>query len=81
MNEDDKKVTDHPARYNGNTPYECYLVLKEWLTPDQYKGFLLGNALKYLCRLGKKDDNLSELKKAQWYVNKLIEEESKEGKI
>ena len=77
--EADKEVTDHPARYNGNTEYECYLVLKNWLTEEQYKGWLLGSALKYLCRLGKKDDNLQELKKSRWYIDRLIEAESEIG--
>lgn len=75
--EEDKKVIDHPARYNGGSEYECYKVLQNWLTEEQYKGFLLGNTLKYLCRLGKKDNNVQELKKARWYLDKLIEEESK----
>lgn len=69
--EDDKKVTNHPQRYNGNSEYECYKVLKHWLTPEQYKGFLLGNALKYQCRLGKKDDERQEIDKAEWYLNEL----------
>lgn len=73
---EDIKETNHPKRYNGNTPYECYLVLKNWLTKEQYEGFLLGNALKYLCRLGKKDDAVQELEKAQWYISKLKESKS-----
>ena len=75
--EEDKKDIDHPARYNGGSEYECYKVLQNWLTEEQYKGFLLGNSLKYLCRLGKKDNNVQELNKARWYLDKLIEEESK----
>lgn len=35
--------------------------------------FEAGNALKYIWRTGKKDDELQELKKAQWYVNDLFE--------
>ena len=49
------------------------------LPPEQYKGFLRGNALKYLCRVGKKDDTVQELKKAEWYLNKLIEKELQEN--
>ncbi len=74
--EKDKTVIDHPQRYGGDTPYETIKVLKEWLSDEQYKGFLLGNTLKYLSRLGKKDKNLQELKKTRWYLDKLIEVES-----
>lgn len=66
---------NHPARYGGDSIYECIKVLEAWLPGEQYKGFLRGNALKYLCRVGKKDEVVQELKKARWYVDKLIEKE------
>lgn len=69
-----KELVNHPEHYNGGSDYECYKVLKNWLTPEQYKGFLLGNSLKYLCRLGKKDNPVQEIKKSKWYEEKLIEE-------
>ena len=63
---------NHPERYGGDTTYECIKVLEAWLPTEQYKGFLRGNALKYLCRVGKKDNTVQELKKAEWYLNKLF---------
>lgn len=62
---------DHPERYGGDTPYECIKVLKAWLSPDEYRGFLKGNAIKYLCRIGKKDEPAKEAAKAEWYVKEL----------
>jgi hypothetical protein len=41
-------------------------------TPEEFTGHLRLTALKYLSRTGYKDDALQDLKKAQWYVNKLI---------
>lgn len=71
---EDRKVINHPKRYGGeNNPYECIKVLKAWLTPEEYAGFLKGNVIKYLCRCGKKDEALQELKKSEWYLEKLIE--------
>ncbi|MFD8142588.1 DUF3310 domain-containing protein [Streptomyces sp. NPDC059708] len=35
--------------------------------------FNRGNAIKYLCRAGKKNDELEDLRKAAWYVNREIE--------
>ena len=58
-----KEEVNHPERYGGDTVYECIKVLEAWLPPEQYKGFLRGNALKYLCRVGKKDNTVQELKK------------------
>lgn len=46
--------------------------LKAKMTPDQFDGFLIGNILKYVSRQQKKN-GLEDLKKAQWYLNKLIE--------
>lgn len=71
--EADKKVINHPQRYGGDTQYECIKVLKAWLTPEEYKGFLKGTAIKYLCRLGKKDEGVMECNKSKWYIDRLIE--------
>ena len=70
---DDKQVINHPKRYGGDTTYECIKVLRAWMSEDEYKGFLRGNCLKYLCRVGKKDDIVQELNKSKWYLEKLIE--------
>ena len=77
--EKDKTVTEHPKRYGGDSPRECIKVLRDWLGDEQYKGFCRGTIIKYLCRLGKKDDSLHELKKARFYLDKLIETESEIG--
>ena len=68
-----KEMVNHPQHYNGDSPYECIKVLKAWMPEEEYRGFLRGNAIKYLCRVGKKDEAVQELKKASWYIGKLIE--------
>ena len=40
---------------------------------DQKLNYLEGNCIKYLCRY-KLKNGLEDLKKAQWYLNKLIEQ-------
>lgn len=64
---------NHPKHYGGDTTYECIKVLKAWLPEEQYKGFLRGNCLKYLCRVGQKDNEVQELEKAKWYLERLID--------
>jgi hypothetical protein len=78
--ERDKTVTEHPQRYGGDTVYECIKVLSSWLSEEQYKGFLRGTIIKYLCRLGNKDNNVQELNKAKFYLDKLIEFEKGQNK-
>lgn len=60
---------NHPEHYGGDTPYETIKVLKAWMTPEQFSGFCRSNAIKYLSRAGKKGDLLTDLKKAQFYLN------------
>lgn len=43
---------------------------------DQKFNYLEGNCIKYLCRY-KFKNGLEDLKKAQWYLSKLIDEEKK----
>ena len=60
------------GHYNiGNI--ECISALKEWMTEEQYRGFLKGNVIKYLCREGHKDSREQDCKKAQYYLNKLVD--------
>ena len=47
-------------------------VIDSWPIEQQI-GFHRGNAIKYLMRLGSKDEQLQEAKKALQYCQKLIE--------
>ena len=42
---------------------------------DKELGFHLGNAVKYIARAGRKDPSktVEDLKKAQWYLNRHID--------
>lgn len=51
-------------------------VLRAALTPEEFKGFCKGNALKYLIRAGKKDNELQNLKKAGVYIGWCIDAQS-----
>ncbi len=67
---DSKETVDHPNHYGGkNNPYEVIRVLAAWRL-----GFLIGNAVKYLARAGKKDPTkfLEDLRKARWYIDTAI---------
>jgi hypothetical protein len=45
----------------------------------RHLNFNRGNAVKYLCRAGKKDDELQDLRKALWYVQDEIQRLTGEG--
>lgn len=71
-------MINHPHNNVGAGKHECIEVLKEWMGQEAYRGFLRGNAIKYLCRAGKKNNEVEDLQKAQFYVNKLVEEVNNE---
>lgn len=73
------ETINHPPHYGGDEVYECIKVLEAWLSPEQLRGFLIGNTIKYLCRAGKKGDILEDLRKSFWCLNYLIEKEMKNG--
>lgn len=57
---------------------ECIQVIKAQLTPEQYKGYLYGNVLKYMWRWPDKN-GLEDLRKAKHYLEWLIDEVKKNG--
>ena len=58
---------NHPAHYGGDTTYEVIKVIEAWQL-----GFNLGNVVKYISRAGKKGDTLTDLLKAQFYLEREI---------
>jgi len=66
-----KDIINNPPHYTrGGIEAIDYMEAKS--TPEEFTGHLRLTALKYLSRTGYKDDALQDLKKAQWYVNKLV---------
>jgi hypothetical protein len=66
------EAVNHPKHYGGDVPYEVIKVLEAWMSPDEIRGFCLGNSIKYLSRAGKKDPAKSaeDIDKAIWYANR-----------
>ena len=59
---------NHPSHYNSGRIEVIDFI------DDQNLNFELGNAVKYICRAGKKDKNtrIEDLQKAVWYLNQYI---------
>ena len=63
---------NHPKHYlKGGL--ECIQVIKAQLTPEQYKGYLYGNVVKYMWRWQDKNGE-EDLRKAEHYLQWLREE-------
>jgi hypothetical protein len=68
-------MVNSPPHYN-QAGIECIDAI-EAATGDGYEYYLQGNIMKYLWRYRYKN-GVEDLKKAQWYLGKLIEETSNE---
>lgn len=55
-----------------NMAVEPWSVVDSW-PREQRIGFYRGNALKYIMRIGSKDEAAIEVAKAQHYIQKLLE--------
>lgn len=64
---------DHPAHYNQGK-FEVIDVIEDWKL-----GFNDGNAVKYIARARHKGEEIQDLKKAVWYLNRQIALREKEN--
>ena len=63
---------NNPSHYN-NGSVECIDGIKASLSKEEFEGYLHGNIIKYVWRFRYKG-GVKDLRKAEWYLKKLIEE-------
>lgn len=68
-NMDDK--VNSPAHYTAGG-IEVIDFIEAKLDPAELEGYFKGNIIKYVSRSGLKGDNREDLRKAQWYLNRLL---------
>ena len=76
LGEEDK--INKPSHYLVGGEIECIDYIYQQLGSG-VRDYILGNVHKYLHRHRFKGQALDDLKKAQWYLNKLIMEEEQGG--
>tara|TARA_R110000744_G_scaffold266415_1_gene380435 strand:+ start:641 stop:862 length:222 start_codon:yes stop_codon:yes gene_type:complete len=64
-------MINNPLHYN-TSEIECIDAIEAMLG-EEFPAYLQGNITKYLWRF-KNKNGVEDLKKAQWYLNKLINE-------
>ena len=69
-------MVQHPNHY---TAYDMETIeaIKGQSTPEQFRGYLKGNIMKYLSRYQFKN-GIEDLRKAQWYLKALREYEERQ---
>ena len=69
----ESNAVDNPNHYTQGE-IECIDYLKDNMPYEAFLGFLEGNCKKYLHRWRLKKKPLEDLKKARWYLERLISE-------
>lgn len=70
---------DPKSRHYDMGGIEALDIIKAKLTPEQYRGFLLGNVLKYSCRANFKGEFDRDMEKAAFYNSFLKETANQSG--
>ena len=66
-------LVNHPAHYNSGGGVECIEAIESSMSEEEFRGYLKGSCQKYLWRYTYKGAPVSDLKKCQFYLSRLIE--------
>lgn len=65
-----KEQVNSPKHYQIGG-IETIDIIKTMLTPEEYKGYLKGNIIKYRERAGRKGDAETDHAKARWHYERI----------
>jgi len=69
-----KEEVNHPAHYTKGDQ-EVIEIIRDQCTPvNGYRGFLMGNVIKYVCRHPHKGTPGLDLEKAEFYLKRLVDD-------
>ena len=72
LNEQSVDVVNSPPHYKTGG-IEAIEGIEASMGPEAYAGYLKGSVTKYLWRYEKKGKPLEDLKKARWFLDRLIQ--------
>jgi len=72
VSEQNMDNVNHPSHYTFGK-YEVIDVIKDQLSEEQFVGYCLGNAVKYISRCQHKGKMIEDIRKAIWYLNAIVE--------
>lgn len=65
---DKQDVVKNPSHYQFFPDVEAIEIIAMSMSEEGFRGYCLGNRLKYRLRAGKKDDPRQELDKSDFYI-------------
>lgn len=72
---------DPKSDYYDAGGIEVIDIIRAKLTPEQFTGYLLGNAIKYILRANHKGDFERDLDKARVYIGQVTDAKSSEPPV
>lgn len=69
-------IVNSPPNHNQRA-IECMNAIKSALTPEEFAGYCKGKSIKYIWDHLYKGEPEQQIKKAQWYLNKMGESHEK----
>lgn len=64
-------MVSHPGHYTSGK-IEVIDIIEDQLTPEEYRGYIKGQVIKYITRERHKNGD-EDLKKAHWYLTRYLE--------
>lgn len=68
---DEEDVVNSPPHYKTGG-IEAIEGIEASMGPEAYAGYLKGNIMKYMWRYERKGKPVEDLKKARWYLDRLV---------
>ncbi len=68
---EENDVVNSPEHYRQGG-IECIEAIEASMTREEFKGYLKGSVLKYLWRYEHKGKPGEDLRKATWFLNRLL---------
>ena len=72
LNEQSVDVVNSPPHYTAGG-IEAIDAIEAALSDEGFRGALKANVIKYMWRYEKKADPVADLRKARWYLDRLIQ--------
>jgi hypothetical protein len=72
LNDEVVDVVNSPSHYKSGG-IEAIEGIEASMGPEAYAGYLKGNIMKYMWRYERKGKPIEDLKKARWYLDRLIQ--------
>lgn len=71
MGKKKEDLVNHPSHYKSGG-IEVIDFMEAKMSPEELRGYLKGNVIKYLSRAALKGAETQDYRKAKWYLDRLV---------